>query len=199
MLNFLGSFELVQRNPQVTMGLGPVDNTTVPGCPMPYCASRNRSPTSYLHNPEEEHSGADPTQQERANYSSNMDYDMDLIKIVDAKTGEPMGTMNWFAVHATSMKSSSGLISGDNKGYAQYLFEKAINGPSSVRPAGRGPFIAGFGAGAAGDISPNTYGSWTESLAKLLNQCAMTTVGNPATENATRMVLAAGTSSIPQR
>ena len=37
---------------------------------------------------------------------------MDLIKIVDAKTGEPMGTMNWFAVHATSMKSSSGLISG---------------------------------------------------------------------------------------
>ncbi|CAK9009479.1 Neutral ceramidase B (N-CDase B) (NCDase B) (Acylsphingosine deacylase 2B) (N-acylsphingosine amidohydrolase 2B) [Durusdinium trenchii] len=140
------------RPAKVTMGLGPVDNTTVPGCPMPYCASRNRSPTSYLHNPEEE----------RANYSSNMDYDMDLIKIVDAKTGEPMGTMNWFAVHATSMKSSSGLISGDNKGYAQYLFEKAINGPSSVRPAGRGPFIAGFGAGAAGDISPNTYGSWCQ-------------------------------------
>jgi len=40
------------------------------------------------------------------------DYDMDLIKIVDAKTGEPMGTMNWFSVHATSMKSTSGLISG---------------------------------------------------------------------------------------
>jgi len=37
---------------------------------------------------------------------------MDLIKIVDAKTGEPMGTMNWFSVHATSMKSTSGLISG---------------------------------------------------------------------------------------
>ena len=42
MLNFLGSFELVQRNPQVTMGLGPVDNTTVPGCPMPQLGRRCR-------------------------------------------------------------------------------------------------------------------------------------------------------------
>lgn len=31
-----------------------VDNSTVPGCDMPNCASRNRSPTSFLHNPEEE-------------------------------------------------------------------------------------------------------------------------------------------------
>eukprot|EP00434_Breviolum_minutum_P029466 symbB.v1.2.026056.t1/scaffold2576.1/size75980/1 len=173
------------RPAHVSLAVGPVDNTTVPGCPMPHCASRNRSPTSYMHNPAEE----------RANYSSNTDYDMDLIKIVDAKTGEPMGTMNWFSVHATSMKSTSGLISGDNKGYAQYAFEKAfghnmgerqassngrvhgapscchlktlptdkaINGPSSVRPAGRGPFVAGFGSAASGDISPNTHGSWCE-------------------------------------
>lgn len=44
----------------------------------------------------------------------HQDYDMELIKIVDA-TGEPMGTMNWFAVHTTSMKSSSGLISGSSE------------------------------------------------------------------------------------
>lgn len=144
------------RPATVTLGHGFVDNTTVPGCPMPHCASRNRSPTAYMENPAEE----------RANYSSDMDYDMDLIKIVDAKTGEPMGTMNWFSVHATSMKSTSGLISGDNKGYAEYAFEKAINGPSSVRPAGRGPFVAGFGAAAAGDISPNTEGSWCEVTGK---------------------------------
>ena len=42
-------------------------------------------------------------------------------------------------------------------------FSQAINGPSSVRPAGRGPFVAGFGAAAAGDISPNTEGSWCEA------------------------------------
>lgn len=118
------------------------------------------------------------------------DYDMDLIKIVDAKTGEPMGTMNWFSVHATSMKSTSGLISGawwfvwpnswrdlvakiqhfwlesgvffvilskagehhgeafdrnpktgDNKGYAQYAFEKAFGTTwAEGKPSSNGEF-----------------------------------------------------------
>ena len=37
---------------------------------------------------------------------------MTLLKILDAKTKQPMGVLNWFSVHATSMKSFSGLISG---------------------------------------------------------------------------------------
>ena len=39
-----------------------------------------------------------------------------------------------------------------------------MNGPSSERPAGRGPFVAAFGSGAAGDVSPNTYGSWCQDV-----------------------------------
>jgi len=81
---------------------------------------------------------------------------MDLIKIVDA-SGNPMGALNWFAVHGTSMRVASTLISGDNKGYAAYLFERALNG---MHQAGKGPFVAGFALGPAGDISPNINGSF---------------------------------------
>lgn len=52
---------------------------------------------------------------------------MDLIKIVDAKTGEPMGTMNWFSVHATSMKSTSGLISGAESDFSKVLGKTIMN------------------------------------------------------------------------
>ncbi|CAJ1412267.1 unnamed protein product [Effrenium voratum] len=85
---------------------------------------------------------------------------MDLLKFVDAETGEPMGTINWFAVHPVSMTSDYDLISGDNKGYAEYIFEKEINGPSHLQPAGRGPFVASFAQGAAGDVSPNILGDF---------------------------------------
>ncbi|CAJ1362817.1 unnamed protein product [Effrenium voratum] len=133
-------------------GSGMVDNSTVPGCPQ-NCASRNRSPTSFLHNPEEE----------RTKYFGDDNVDdrsMDLLKFVDAETGEPMGTINWFAVHPVSMTSDYDLISGDNKGYAEYIFEKEINGPSHLQPAGRGPFVASFAQGAAGDVSPNILGDF---------------------------------------
>ena len=100
-----------------------------------HCASRNRSPTSYLHNPAEARAAWETFKEslkERGKYSGDVvprleasvlrnvhqDYDMELIKIVDA-TGEPMGTMNWFAVHTTSMKSSSGLISGSSECHRQ--------------------------------------------------------------------------------
>eukprot|EP00930_Biecheleria_cincta_P048658 TRINITY_DN3393_c0_g1_i1.p1 TRINITY_DN3393_c0_g1~~TRINITY_DN3393_c0_g1_i1.p1 ORF type:complete len:720 (+),score=117.95 TRINITY_DN3393_c0_g1_i1:110-2269(+) len=137
------------RPAHIFIGNASVDNTTVPGCPMPNCAARNRSPTSYLENSAEE----------RARYDGDTEKNMDLIKIVDAKSGEAMGALNWFAVHPTSMRSASGLLSGDNKGYAEYLFERALNGNT---PGGRGPFVAGFAQGAAGDVSPNINGSFCE-------------------------------------
>lgn len=37
----------------------------------------------------------------------NVDRNMDLIKIVDATTGEAMGLLNWYGVHPTSMTSLS--------------------------------------------------------------------------------------------
>lgn len=51
---------------------------------------------------------------------------MQILKFVK-QDGQPIGIFTWFAVHCTSMNNSNRLVSGDNKGYASYLFEKAMN------------------------------------------------------------------------
>eukprot|EP01089_Gocevia_fonbrunei_P013719 TRINITY_DN3575_c0_g1_i1.p1 TRINITY_DN3575_c0_g1~~TRINITY_DN3575_c0_g1_i1.p1 ORF type:complete len:691 (-),score=167.31 TRINITY_DN3575_c0_g1_i1:59-2131(-) len=107
----------------------------------------NRSPSAYLNNPAEE----------RAKYKYNVDKEMSLLKITDSK-GQDFGMLNWFAVHGTSMTNQNTLISGDNKGYASYLFEKSKNGNSTL--PGKGPFIAIFGQANEGDVSPNTLGAF---------------------------------------
>lgn len=48
------------------------------------------------------------------------------LKFVDTQ-GKPMGVINWFAVHPTSMNYTNKLISSDNVGYASILFEKKMN------------------------------------------------------------------------
>ncbi|KAG8199020.1 hypothetical protein JTE90_001815 [Oedothorax gibbosus] len=109
-----------------------------------YNASINRSPTSYLSNPPEE----------RAKYASNVDTNMFLLKFTDLKL-KPIGMINWFAVHCTSMNNTNDLISSDNKGYASILFEKKMNGNKHI---GKGPFVAAFAQANEGDVSPNTAG-----------------------------------------
>jgi hypothetical protein len=54
------------------------------------------------------------------------------------------------AVHGTSMHNTNRLVSSDNKGYASYRFEQAMNGPGSL--PGQGPFIAAFGQSNLGDV-----------------------------------------------
>lgn len=111
-----------------------------------YDSNINRSPTSYLLNP----------QQEREQYpEGDTDKNMLLLKLV-GDDGELIGVINWFAVHGTSMNNTNTLVSGDNKGYASYLLEKKINGADS-RP-GMGPFVAAFSSTNLGDVSPNTAG-----------------------------------------
>ena len=68
------------------------------------------------------------------------------------KNGGILGVLNWFPVHGTSMNSTNELISGDNKGYASYLLEKALN-PNGTLP-GKGDIVASIW----GDVSPNTSG-----------------------------------------
>ncbi|KAK3856094.1 hypothetical protein Pcinc_037545, partial [Petrolisthes cinctipes] len=99
-------------------------------------ASINRSPTGYLNNPLEE----------RLRYQHDTDKTMTLLRL-EAQDGTPLGMVNWFAVHPTSMNNTNTLISGDNKGYASQLFEEAMN------PAGSLP-----GQTNCGDVSPNTKG-----------------------------------------
>ena len=106
-------------------------------------ANINRSPTSYLVNPEEE----------RARYQYDTDHTVYQLNIFNAMTDEPMGVINWFAVHPTSMNNSNHLISGDNKGLASQLLEKAVNSGTKG-----GNFVAAFASSNLGDVSPNLKG-----------------------------------------
>eukprot|EP00088_Acartia_fossae_P019247 TRINITY_DN21220_c0_g1_i4.p1 TRINITY_DN21220_c0_g1~~TRINITY_DN21220_c0_g1_i4.p1 ORF type:complete len:687 (+),score=151.03 TRINITY_DN21220_c0_g1_i4:252-2063(+) len=108
-------------------------------------ANINRSPTSYEANPEEE----------KAKYNSNTDKTMVQLTFVDIEEDEKMGVLNWFAVHPTSMNNTNHLISGDNKGAASQMFEKAMN---TEIQTGKGRFTAAFASTNLGDVSPNIMG-----------------------------------------
>jgi neutral ceramidase len=110
-------------------------------------ANINRSPTSYLLNP----------QAERDLYEEDGDTDKDMVQATFVDGEKALGLLNWFAVHATSMNNTNKLISGDNKGRASYVVEKALNGKDSL--PGFGPFIAAFASTNLGDVSPNTKGA----------------------------------------
>lgn len=96
----------------------------------------NRSLAAYMNNPEEE----------RSLYPDNIDRTMTLLKFI-GKDG-PIGMLNWYAVHPTSMTYNNHLISGDHKGYASQTFENDHSG-------GDPGFIAAFAQTNCGDVTPN--------------------------------------------
>jgi neutral ceramidase len=99
--------------------------------------SFNRSPQAYMSNPENE----------RQLYHADVDTTMTLVRF-DTVDGQPIGIITWFPVHGTSMNNKNHMINGDNKGYAEYLFEKDFSSR----------FVAAFAQSNAGDVSPNQYG-----------------------------------------
>lgn len=105
----------------------------------------NRSPSAYLNNPGEE----------RQKYKYDVDKNMTLLRIEDDQ-GRPLGMINWFAVHCTSMNNTNGLISGDNKGYASQLFERYMIARGGLSIPTR--YVAAFAQSNLGDVSPNTKG-----------------------------------------
>ncbi|XP_044761583.1 neutral ceramidase [Coccinella septempunctata] len=108
-------------------------------------ANINRSPYSYLNNPEEE----------RAKYKYDTDKDIVQLKFVRASDDVPIGAINWYAVHPTSMNNTNCLITSDNVGYASILLEQFVNGGTIV---GKGPFVGAFASTNLGDVSPNLRG-----------------------------------------
>jgi len=60
----------------------------------------------------------------------------------------PMGILNFFAVHTTTVHSDKRTISSDNKGYAAHQLENLMRIQNPY-------FVAIFAQGAAGDVSPN--------------------------------------------
>uniref|UniRef100_A0A3Q2TLY6 Neutral ceramidase n=1 Tax=Fundulus heteroclitus TaxID=8078 RepID=A0A3Q2TLY6_FUNHE len=109
-------------------------------------SSLNRSPHSYLNNPEKE----------RQRYKSNTDKQVLVLKFTDLD-GNGMGMISWFAVHAVSMNYTNRMVSSDNMGYASYLLEKDKN-PGEL--PGQGSFVAGFSSSNLGDVTPNTRGPY---------------------------------------
>lgn len=72
-----------------------------------------------------------------------VDRQMTLLQIqsTDAK---PLGSINWFGVHTTSISNDNHSIHSDNKGYAATYLEQEISHA----------YIAAFAQGACGDVSP---------------------------------------------
>jgi neutral ceramidase len=102
-------------------------------------AGVNRSRVAYMNNPADE----------RARYKNDVDATMTLLKFV--RDDGPIGALNWFAVHGTSMNYYNKLISGDNKGYAAYAMEQA----HGTRYTGKPEFVAAFAQSNPGDVTPN--------------------------------------------
>ncbi len=102
-------------------------------------AGVNRSRVAYMNNPAAE----------RARYKTDVDTTMTLLKFV--RPDGPIGLMNWFAVHPTSMNYYNKLISGDNKGYAAYALEQR----HGTRYTGKPEFVAAFAQTNSGDVTPN--------------------------------------------
>lgn len=70
------------------------------------------------------------------------------------RNGRPVGAINWFPTHNTSMTGENKLISSDNKGYAAYHWEREtahVDYLAETNP----DFISAFAQTNAGDMSPN--------------------------------------------
>lgn len=70
--------------------------------------------------------------------------EMFLLRLED-ELGNPLGAIDWFSVHATSVHSEYKLVTSDNKGFAAAAMEKALGGR----------VVTAFAQGAAGDVTPN--------------------------------------------
>jgi neutral ceramidase len=105
-------------------------------------ASVNRSLTAFRLNP------ADIT----GHFPDAIDPQTTLLRV--ERGGRAVGAVNWFATHGTSMSGDNRLISGDNKGYAAYHWERLVAGGDYLSPEGP-DFIAAFAQTNAGDMSPN--------------------------------------------
>ena len=104
-------------------------------------ASYNRSSPAYANNPAIE----------RNKYVGDIQKEMILLKVLQQGNKE-VGMISWFATHPNAMGPDSKLLSGDNKGYASYLFERKLK-QSTYQ--GSNNFVAAFAINNAGDMSPN--------------------------------------------
>lgn len=105
-------------------------------------ASVNRSPSAFARNP-----AAD-----RAHFPEAIDPQTTVLRI--ERGGRLVGAVCWFATHGTSMTNRNTLITGDNKGYAAYLWER-VDRHVDYLAEGPPDLVAAFAQTNSGDMSPN--------------------------------------------
>jgi neutral ceramidase len=103
-------------------------------------ASVNRSPQSFARNPDAD----------RAVFPGAVDPTTTVLRL--ERDGALVGVINWFATHGTSLTNRNLLVSGDNKGYAAYHWEREIAGGDYLAQT---PMVAAFAQTNSGDMSPN--------------------------------------------
>jgi neutral ceramidase len=130
----------------ITLAIIQADKNTSPGTiryneDKLYNTSENRSPDTFYANPIDRRSklAGDET-----------DKTMRLLRFTQ-DSGVDIGLINWFAVHGVSMSKNNKLITGDNKGYASYLFEKAMGNNYLANRT----FVAAFAQANEGDVTSN--------------------------------------------
>ncbi|TYZ61951.1 hypothetical protein PybrP1_000685 [[Pythium] brassicae (nom. inval.)] len=94
---------------------------------------KNRSPAAYAANPAAE----------KALFEGDRDTDLRALQFLDA-AGKLRGLLAFYPVHPVSLTQYNLLVSGDNKGYAEFLLEDQFPG-----------IVAAIGISNAGDVSPN--------------------------------------------
>ncbi|MFH8371626.1 neutral/alkaline non-lysosomal ceramidase N-terminal domain-containing protein [Streptomyces sp. NPDC018031] len=105
-------------------------------------ASVNRSRTAFDRNPDDI----------KRHFPDAIDPHTTVLRV--ERDGRPVGAVNWFATHGTSMSGDNRLVSADNKGYAAYHWEREVERVDYL--AGGSPaFVSAFAQTNAGDMSPN--------------------------------------------
>lgn len=105
-------------------------------------ASRNRSKVAFDRNPVAD----------KAFFPDAVDPLTTVLRF--ERGGRPIGMINWFATHNTSMTTKNTLTSADNKGYAGYHWEREVSGQDYLAPSSD-DFVAAFAQSNSGDMTPN--------------------------------------------
>lgn len=112
-------------------------------------ANTNRSEAAYARNPE----------RERQQWLDRDGGEVNVNKLMvqlrfERDNGQPIGLLNWFGVHTTSVGTHEPLLSSDNKGLAAISFERMFK-TDYTAPDGEDRFVAAFAQADEGDASPN--------------------------------------------
>ncbi len=74
-----------------------------------------------------------------------VDREMTLLHFISEK-GQPLGSINWFAVHTSNLPNNYNRLCSDNKGFAATYLEESMHEENQH-------YVAAFAQGACGDVS----------------------------------------------